>query len=560
MRNFARVLGLGLIIVLLGTLAIGVAGAQDEVVLVLGVDQEPERLSPLNSLVQGGALEAFYARNVWDWDTERNIYPIMVEEIPSVDNGMITENEAGNTVVTYKLREGMLWSDGEPITSADCEFGHLLYTDASTSANIGRAEYANSVESFEVIDDLTFNIVYNQPFPDYAATEFANARCRYPNHVLRPILEADGNIDQTSYFTDGEGVVGYGPYRLAEWNKGESIVFEKNEFWDGQEPAIDRVIIRYIFETAQMQNAFATGEIDLTYLFADPQVPEYEGVPGAVIWSVPAVLADALWVNTAAPGHPALHDVRVREAIAYALDRPAMAEGIIGAGTQVPLSWYPPALTFEGHPYREYDVERANALLDEAGWVDSNGSGTRDKDGVELVLRFYTTTRQDRMDYQLLVQEYLNAVGIGTQPVATSATILFGNFSARGFFAAHDFDIALFANSARALSPSGDPDTFSCAGIGSAENPDGFNGMSWCNPEYDELDAQISRTIDPEERMELVAQAQQLFYDGAFWHGLHLRKNNFAVNGDRWNADTFTEMGTLTNNFFQKVEFWEPAS
>ncbi|HLV37662.1 MAG TPA: ABC transporter substrate-binding protein, partial [Spirillospora sp.] len=348
MKKFAQMMSMALVAVLLGTLAVGVAGAQDEVVFVLGVDQEPPLLSPLNSLVQGGALEPFYARNVWDWDTDRNIYPIMVEEIPSIENGMVTENEQGNTVVTYKLREGMRWSDGEPITSADCEFGHLLYTDPSTSANIGRADYANAVESFVVIDDLTFQLVYGQPYPDYAANEFASARCRYPNHVLRPILEAEGSLDSASYFTDGVGVVGYGPYRLVEWNKGQSIVFEKNEFWDGQEPAIDRLIIRYIFETAQMKNAMETGEIDLAYLIADPQLPEYEAIPGVVTWNVPAVLADAVWVNTAEPGHPALHDVRVREAIAHAMDRPAMAEGVIGPGTLVPLSWYPPSLWYEG--------------------------------------------------------------------------------------------------------------------------------------------------------------------------------------------------------------------
>ncbi len=560
MRKLTQILGIALVAMLLSSMVIGVVGAQDENVFVLGVDQEPERLSPLNSLVQGGALEGFYARNVWDWDTERNIYPIMVEEIPSIENGMVTENEAGNTVVTYKLREGMLWSDGEPITSADCEFGHMLFTDVTTSANIGRADYPNVVEAFEVVDDLTFNLVYNQPFPDFAASETANARCKYPKHVLEPIIEADGNLDSSPYFTDGVGVVGYAPYTLTEWSKGQSITFEKNENWDGQEPALDRVIIRYIFETAQMQNAMQTGEIDMAYLFGDPEVEIYSAMPGITTWNVPAVLADALWVNTTEPGHPALSDVNVREAIAYALDRPAMAEGIIGPGTTVPLSWYPSSLWYEGHPYREYDVDKANSLLDEAGWVDSNENGTRDKDGVELVLRFYTTTRQDRMDYQLVVQEYLNAVGIGTQVIPTSATILFGNFSARGFFAGHDFDLALFANSAKALSPTGDPDTYSCAGIGSAENPDGFNGMSWCNPEYDEIDNMISRTIDPAERAALVEQAQTMFYEGAFWHGLHLRKNNFALNGDRWDQETFADMGTLTNNFFQKSEFWSPAS
>ena len=559
MNRFSRSFILGMLLAALFVVVGGVLAQDDEVVIVIGWEQEPAKLRPLNSLVYGGLIENFHVRNVWDWDVNREIYPIMVEEIPSFENGLVTINEDGDTVVRYVLREGMLWSDGEPVTSADCAFGHLIYTDQTTSANIGRAEYSTSVKDLVVVDDLNFDMIYNGPFPDYAASEFENARCMYPEHVLGPILEAEGTLDQTDYF-DGVGVVGYGPYRLVEWTKGQRIVFERNEFWDGQEPAIDRVILRMIPESAQMLNAMATGEIDYVFGWPGTLVDQYEEIEGVQTWTTPAVLADAIWVNTAAPGHPALHDVRVREAIAYALDRPAMAEGILGPGITVPLSWYPPNLWIEGHPYREYDVERANALLDEAGWVDSNSNGTRDKDGVEIVLRFYTTTRSDRMDYQLLVQEYLNAVGIGTQVIPTSATILFGSFSERGLFAGHDFDLAIFANSSKALSPNGDPSTFHCTAIGSAEVPDGFNGMSWCDPAYDEADLAIKVTIDPAERAALLAEAQTRFYEGAFWHGLHVRTTYFALNTSRWDFDSFQNVGTLTFNWAANVEFWQPAS
>src|SRR5690606_27669518 len=113
-------------------------------------------------------------------------------------------------------------------------------------------------------------LVYNQPFPDFAATETANARCRYPAHVFEPIIEADGNLDSSSYFTDGVGVVGYGPYTLTEWAKGQSITFEKNENCGGEEPAWDRSNVRYEFASAQMQNAMLTGGIGMGYLFGVP--------------------------------------------------------------------------------------------------------------------------------------------------------------------------------------------------------------------------------------------------------------------------------------------------
>jgi len=559
MKRFISLVVLAALLVSM-LVAVGAVTAQDdEVVIVVGWEQEPAKLYPLNSLVFGLLLEQFYTRQVWDWDENREIYPIMVEEIPSFENGLVEINDEGDTVVTYNLREGMLWSDGEPVTSADCAFGHRIFKDPSASAQIGRAAYDSVVKDLIVIDELSFQLVYDGSFPDFAASEDQSARCHYPAHVLEPILEADGSLDETDYF-DGVGVVGYAPFRLVEWNKGESIIFEKNEFWDGEEPKVDRIILRMIFESAQMVNAMETGEIDYSFGWPATLRNQYNEIPGVETWATDSVLADALWVNTAAPGHPALHDVRVREAIAHALDRPAMAAGIIGEGVTVPLSWYPSVLWAEDHPYREYNVEGAMALLDEAGWVDSNGNGTRDKDGVELILRFYTTTRQDREDYQLVIQEYLNEVGIGTQVIPTSATVLFGNYAERGLFAGHDFDLALFANSAKALSPNGDPDTYSCSAIGTPENPDGFNGMSWCDERYDELDELIRATVDPAEREELVAEAQLHFYDGAFWHGLHVRQTYFALNTDRWDISTFTDVGTLTGNWTNNAEFWAPAN
>src|SRR5688572_12790895 len=311
-NRFKRYTGLGILMVLLLSLIVGAASAQDELTLVIGWDQEPGQLYPMVNMVQSVNMEEFYARDVWNWDFDRNIYPVMVEEVPTVENGMVTTNEAGNTVVTYKLREGMKWSDGEPITADDCMFWHEITMDLSTSANYTRGNYPSVVEGMEKVDDLTFILTYNQPYPDYQVDSYA--RCSYPEHILRPVLEAEGTIDQAAYFA-GTGTVGYGPYKVDTWAVGDNLALVRNENWDGDQPAIDRIILKFIPDTAQMENALEAGEVDLTFLWSENQIESYTAMPGVSVWNEPGVLSDAVWVNMTPSAHPALADVKVRQAL-----------------------------------------------------------------------------------------------------------------------------------------------------------------------------------------------------------------------------------------------------
>lgn len=551
-----RLLGLLAVLALLMTLVVGGAGAQDEDVVVFGWEQEPSLLSPRSDMAFAALLTNFYARDVWDWDVNRQIFPVMVEEIPTPDNGLVVTLEDGRTQVTYKLRQGMVWSDGEPITSADCAFMHELRMDP-TKLTFQRGIYPEVVESFEVIDDYTFVLTYNAPFPDYQIN--ATASCFLPEHVFRAWLDEKGNIDDHPYFT-GQGVVGYGPYVLDEWIVGQRMTFTKNPLWDGKEPEIDRIIVRFILDAAQMRNALEVGDIDIAFNFPDDAVKSYAALPNVEVWGTPGVFGDAIWMNVGNGGHPALTDPLVREAIIRAIDRVTLAEELVAPGTQVPKSWKTEQFWPEDLPFWDYDVEKAKALLDEAGWVDTNGDGSRDKDGVELVLRFFTTTRQQRMDYQVFIQEYLNEVGIKTQLLPVPANILFGSFLERGILNTGDFDLAIFALSTNPLSPAFDaPDWFGCNGIPSAENPNGNNGWGSCDPEFDRLDLEILTTIDPEKRLELSHEAQRRFFNMGHWHGLFFRSTWYAVRTDVLDTSTMKDLGTLSGNYFNKVEFWEMA-
>jgi peptide/nickel transport system substrate-binding protein len=357
-------------------------------------------------------------------------------------------------------------------------------------------------------------------------------------------------------------VVGYGPYVLDTWLPGESLTFTRNEFWDGQAPAFDTVILRFITETAQLQNALENGEIDLAFNFPDDLEAGYAAIEGVETWNTLSVYDDGLWFNVRADGtqHPALKDVNVRTAIVHAIDRETNTAAIVGPGIPLPRAydsfrWIPEDVELIG-----YDVDAANALLDEAGWIDSNGNGTRDKDGVELILRFFTTPRQSRIDYQLAIQANLQAVGIGTQLFQVPGpAVLFASFTNRGILATGDYDLAIYASANDPISPNINPSNLGTSGIPSAENPSGSNYSGVSIPRLDELIPLISTNTDPESRLEQKHESVRLLVDEVYWAGLLPRVTRYAISTAVVDPASAQENGTLAANWFQKIEFWQPA-
>lgn len=572
MRKLARVVALGLMMTLVLSLFVGASTAQEESVLVIGFEQEPPNLQPLNNLTFGGLTENFYARRLWEFDRNREIVPVMVTEIPTIENGMVEITEDDRTIVTITLRDDLQWSDGTPITTADCEVTHRIYFDRETSASVARGNYPNWVESFEAVDDHTFRITYNRIFPDYLTKDPEFPQCRFPAHVMNPILE-EGPLEDSPYFTgggdfDGALTVGYGPYKLMEWNIGESMVYEANEFWQGDAPAFDRVVVRFITDDTQMRNAMNTQEIDVAFNWSDDLGSQYAEMPGVEIFSVPGVYSDALWIRSGengvieGNGSAALLDPLVRQAIAHAIDRPTLAEELVAPGVQAPASWYPSQLWPEDLPFLEYNPERAEELLAEAGWTDTNGDGTVDKDGVELDgLRFITTENTLRNNYQLFIAEYLAEVGIGVDIQIIPATVMFASFADRGALTTYEWDLAIFANSADPLSPLTSASSYKCDAIPSADNPDGFNPWQFCDPEYDAVDEEIATTFPGPERDALIEEAVMRFHEGYFWHGLRERPTWWSVQSEVLDVQSVNDnVGTLASNWFNQIENWQPAN
>jgi peptide/nickel transport system substrate-binding protein len=212
-------------------------------------------------------------------------------------------------------------------------------------------------------------------------------------------------------------------------------------------------------------------------------------------------------------------DVNVRKALVLATDREKIVQDLLGGLTEVANSYWASTPPFgnEDLALEPYDPEEAQRLLDEAGWVDSNGDGTRDKDGTELVLRYIANQRQLRKDVQAVVQQMWAQVGIGTELV-NYGDDYFNGFADGGPQATGQYDIAEYSDAPDFPDPN--EGKYLCSAIPSQDNPEGDNWQGYCNEELDTLFEQQNTETNPDARKEIFSQIQQIMHDEVVWIGL----------------------------------------
>ena len=227
--------------------------------------------------------------------------------------------------------------------------------------------------------------------------------------------------------------------------------------------------------------------------------------------------------------NPAMLDVRVRKAIAMAFDREALNRDLLYGLTKPPASYWD-ALPYWNNPpltNYPYDPDGAKKLLDEAGWIDSNGDGVRDKDGVELVLRYGTNIRPIRQDTQAVAQQQLAQVGIQLDLSSYEADTFFADYANNGPAATGKLDIQEWSD----LPAFPDPDIYYwlCSEIPSDEYPSGTNWFFLCDEELDRLITLQASQMVREERLETITKINQLFHEKVYWLGLWQDPDIWAV-------------------------------
>jgi peptide/nickel transport system substrate-binding protein len=481
--------------------------------------QEPDVLNPLYTNMWFSSItQQIWNCWAWDFDDQNNPHPVLVKEMPSEENGGISPD---GRVITLKLRDDIVWSDGKPITSEDFVFTYEMTMNPKNT--VASTHPYDKLEKVEAPDPKTVVMTFKEPFAAWQATLWHGL---LPAHILRPVFEKEGTIDNAEW--NRAPTVGCGPFVFKEWESGSFIRFVANEnYWLGR-PKIDEIFIRIVPDDASQVAALKAGDGDLGTFIAYSDIPTLEqaGVHMVKVFSG----YNEGWYFYLHPekGHPALKDVRVRQAIALAFDRFSVCKDLLLGLTKPPATywantpWQDP--TLEPWPY---DPERAKQLLDEAGWKDTNGDGVRDKDGVELVLTLGTTTREIRRDVQAVAQQQLAQVGIKLELANADSDIFFNSYGEGGPCATGQYDI--FEYSTTPQYP--DPDTadWLCSEIPSDENPSGVNWQSVCDEELDGLFKLQATQVDPAERQQTFHKITRLIYEKVYWLGVWEDPDIWAV-------------------------------
>jgi peptide/nickel transport system substrate-binding protein len=338
-----------------------------------------------------------------------------------------------------------------------------------------------------------------------------------PAHILQPVFDAEGTIDTAEWNTDP--TVGCGPFVFEEWESGSFARFVANDnFWLGR-PKLDELFFRFVPDDASMIAALVAGDGDVGTFFAYSDLPQLEEA-GITIMNSFSGYNEGWYFNLHdEKGNPALKELNVRKAIALAFNREKLVQDLLLGRTKVAATdwdnspWVDPTIT----PW-PYDPEQAKSLLEEAGWTDTNGDGTVDKDGVELVLKYGTTDREVRQDTQAVAQQDLAAVGIGTELQSFDADLFFSSYADDGPSANFSLDIIEYSDSPSFPDP--DSSVWRCAEIPSDENPAGVNTLGLCDDKLEEMFVKQENQVDFNERQQTFYEITRYIFDNVYWLGV----------------------------------------
>jgi len=467
------------------------AGPSNDLIVV-GYDREPDTMNRYSTHILED-IQSCIIEGLVTSDEKMNIVPVLAAEIPTLENGGVKQRADGGMDVTWKLRPGVKWHDGKPHTSADVKF---------TVDAINKGDWKpESTDGFDRIasvdtpDSLTAVVHYKEIYAPYQMQFF---RGTLPKHVLE-----GRDIDKANDYN--RNPLGTGPYRLVEWKTGEYALLEAvPNYWRGaQYPKIKKILFRFIANTSTRINQLRAGEIHVVALIPWDKVRELKDVPAIRLNRVLGNGYEHVTLNEQkfAP----FADVRVRRALAHAIDRETIVKTIledevtIVNGPIQPLSW-----AYESNvPAYNYDPAKAKSLLDDAGWK-VGATGVREKNGVPLSFTVITQAGfAIRENVSQAIQKQLKDVGVDMKVKLMDGTSISGVWFAGNFEAmlhwwqmGADPEMTLFFASDRVP-------------------PAGRNINYYRDESLTKLLYASDRTVDQVKRRDLLSQVQKRIGDQA---------------------------------------------
>jgi peptide/nickel transport system substrate-binding protein len=474
-----------------------VAQEDDTVTIRVGNTQDWETLNPTwGYLVSEWEVWNNQYEGLTTRDENLEIAPGLAESWDGSDDGL---------TYTYTLRDGLTWSDGEPITADD-----VVWTiETSKEQEWENYVYFTQYLTVTALDERTVQVTSSIPTPQLPDMGFIIL----PKHIWEPLGDADGVASH-----DGTDGVGSGPFVLApdgfQDQQAVTMVANPNWYgWEGEEPPVEQIIFRHFENSDAMVAALESGEIDAAHNVPAAAVENLESNEDIeVVIGYQGTIEEIAVNGGAGPAqpHPALLDVEVRRAMGHAIDKQALIEDLWYGHAQegvtflpsVDRKWMP---EFTDEEKFNFDPDLANQMLDEGGYLDSDGDGIREMpDGTNpIVIRHLVNTNEAlAAQYGDLLVGWMEAIGIGVELEAMDSdqlgtAIIEGNYDTFAW----------------GWTPGVDPDGMLSSFI--ADEIEGWNDANWVDERYDELYLQQIEELDEDTRIEQVHEMMKIFHEGA---------------------------------------------
>ena len=404
--------------------------------LTIGMAQFPSSLHPnIDPEVVRSYAMGFVIRQITAFDKDWHNSCLLCTQLPSLDNGLVkTEDRPDGTkgmAVTIKLKPGLQWGDGQPVTARDIAFTWKLGSDpASGFSNNNPWGRAKSVD---VVDDTTAVLHLDRVRSDYAQWDQI-----LPEHIEATVVAKDASpgayINGTTYNRAPVNPGLYnGPYMVTGYESGNQIILEPNPHWSGTKPGFKRIVLRHIENTAALQANLLSGDVDMVVgegvgLTIDQALALQKAHPDQFHYEFkPSLTYEHIDLKRE---NPLLQDVRVRRALVMATDRQTMVDRLFQGKQPVAATWVNPlSPNYDGSvPVVKFDAAGAKALLKDAGWTPGADGVCRNAAGEKLALELGTTAgnRLRELQEQVLQSNWKNAcieVTLKNEPART----LFGD-------------------------------------------------------------------------------------------------------------------------------------
>jgi len=516
----------------------GAIGQSAPVTLRVGWAGSPDTLNPGAAVLsESYAIFTLVFDTMYTLQLDGSFKLSLAESVNVSDDGL---------VYTYKIRDGVKFHDGEPLTAEDVAYTYHLYQDTEGYPWMG--DYTYYFNSIEATADNEVVITLSEAIPNI------DAQLVFLYVLPKHIWENEDAVEFENF-----AMIGSGPFKMVEYKPNEFVHLAKNADYFGDVPKIDELIFQTFENQDALVQAIKTGQVDMisempntavATLQEDPNVEVVTGAPFSP--EVTDIIINQVLPENCPPddgvcsGHPALLDRNVRLALAHATDKQKIIDVLLlGLGTPgtalLPDGlglWYNSNLV----DY-EFDVAKANQILDDAGYVDVDGDGTRDMPDGSQSLTFRINWPSDSIEAPRmaeLLSEMWGQVGVKLEAQALDADTLTAVCCP-----AFDFDVIIWGWGS-------DPDPNLLLSVMTTDEiPTGSSETGYSNAEFDDLYYQQASELDINKRKELVWKMQQIVFDDVVYIIPYYAQNVQAYRKDRF-------VGWVLNQ--PKVELYDISS